>query len=106
MDKFKAILFLAVYKTNVHWNNKSFFNEDFDTGYDIYLMRNLNHRGNIINENKRERIDYIINNPTFAMSSLLGFYARFVLGINNGYTISKEIVEFAEICFKSKTNNI
>ena len=106
MDKFKAILFLAVYKTNVHWNNKSFFNEDFDTGYDIYLMRNLNHRGNINNENKRERIDYIINNPTFAMSSLLGFYARFVLGINNGYTISKEIVEFAEICCKSKTNNI
>ena len=93
MDKYKAILFLVVYKTNVDWNKVSFFNEDFNSGYDIYTMRNLNHRGNILNENKSERIDYILNNPTYAMCSLLGFYARFVYGINNGYHISKELIE-------------
>lgn len=105
MDKYKAILFLVVYKTNVDWNKVSFFNEDFNSGYDIYTMRNLNHRGNILNENKSERIDYILNNPTYAMCSLLGFYARFVYGINNGYHISKELIELAENCCKSNTSS-
>lgn len=105
MDKFKAILFLVVYKTNVDCNNVTFFNSDFFQGSDIYKMRNLNHRGNIYDKTKSERQDNILNNPTFAMSSLLGFYARFVLGINNGYHISKELIELAEICCKANSNN-
>lgn len=102
MDKFKAILFLIVYKTYVDGNNKSFFYEDFNKACDIYMVRNLNHRGNIIDENKSERISYIIDNPTFAMCSLLGFYAHFVSGINKGYPVSLELVEFAELCYKSR----
>lgn len=102
MDKFKAILFLIVYKTYVDGKNKSFFYEDFNKACDIYMVRNLNHRGNIIDENKSERISYIIDNPTFAMCSLLGFYAHFVSGINKGYPVSLELVEFAELCYKSR----
>ena len=102
MDKFKAILFLIVYKTYVDGKNKSFFYEDFIKACDIYMVRNLNHRGNIIDENKSERISYIIDNPTFAMCSLLGFYAHFVSGINKGYPVSLELVEFAELCYKSR----
>ena len=105
MDKFKAILFLVVYKTNVDCNNVTFFNSDFFQGFDIYTMRNLNHRGNIHDKTKSERKDNILNNPTFAMSSLLGFYAKFVFGINKGYHISKELIELAEICCKSNSNN-
>lgn len=101
MDKFKAILFLIVYKTKVDWNNVSLFNEDFNKGYDIYMTRNLNHRGNIVDENKTKRISYIFDNSTFAMCSLLGFYALFVSGINNGYPVSEELVELAESCCKS-----
>ena len=104
MDKFKAILFLIVYKTHVDCNNVSFFNKDFSQGLDIYTMRNLNHRGNIFDNTKSERKDYILNNPTFAMCSLLGYYARFVYGINNGHHISEELNELAENCCKSNNN--
>lgn len=97
MDKFKAILFLVVYKTNIHGNNIYFFNNDFYTGYNIYTIRNLNHRGNIIDESKSEGISHIIDCPTFSMCTLLGYYARFISGINKGYLpISPELIEFAE----------
>lgn len=98
MDKFKAILFMIVYKTYVDGNNKALFNEDFNTCYDIYLTRNLNHRGNIIEDHKVDRIAYILNNPTYTMCSLLGYYAKFVSGINNNYTTTelKGLEEFAQ----------
>lgn len=102
MDKFKAILFMIVYKTGVDWNNRTLFNEDFFTGFDIYMTRNLNHRGNVVDERVSQRIAYILNNSTFAMCSLLGFYARFVAGINKNYPVSKELVELAESCALQK----
>lgn len=100
MDKFKAILFLIVYQTYVDWNNRVLFNTDFDTGYNIYTARNLNHRGNNIDGTVPDRISNIMNNPTFAMCILLGFYARFISGINNNFPVSSQIVELAEICCK------
>lgn len=103
MDKFKAILFLIVYKTYVDWNNKVLFNNDFNTGYNIYMVRNLNHRGNIVDENNNDRVSNILDSPTYAMCSLLGFYARFVSSINKNYPISKELIEFSEICCAQKS---
>lgn len=103
MDKFKAILFLIVWKTNVHINNINFFDNDFHTGNDIYQIRNLNHRGKVNPEDKSERVTAILEHPTTAMCTLLGFYARFISGINNGYPLSKStnLVEFAHSCCKS-----
>lgn len=102
MDKFKAILFIIVYNTQVNWNNKTFFNDDFYTGYNIYQTRNLNHRGNIIDESKIDKISDILNSPPFAMCSLLGFFARFVYGINKHYPISIELIELAQNCITQK----
>lgn len=96
MDKFKAILFLVVYQTNVHWYNKSAFNDDFFLGQNIYRARNLNHRGN--NEDLTEGLKSIIEMPTYSMCNILGFYARFIVGINKGYPVSKSLVELAEQC--------
>lgn len=101
MDKFKAILFLIVYQTNVTLNSKRSFNDDFFTGQDIYHIRNLNHRGNL-SEPREEKPHSILGNPVYSMLSLLGFFARFVAGINEGYPVTKELVEFAEVCCKSK----
>lgn len=100
MDKFKAILFMVVYETNVDWNNKSRFNEDCNICYNIYAVRNLNHRGNIVEGNMTKRIDYVFSNPSHAMCNLLGFFSRFVLGINQHSSISADLVEFAELCCK------
>lgn len=99
MDKFKAILFMIVYRTNVNWNNKDHFNDDFFTGHSVYLVRNQNHRGNIV-KYSNDKTDLIIENPVHSIFSILGFYARFISGINNNYPISKDIVEFAEICYR------
>lgn len=98
MDKYKAILFLIVYQTNVNWNNKDCFNDDFFTGQGIYKIRNLNHRGNDIEISSNDKLRCIIDNPAHSMCYLLGLYSRFVSGINKGYPISKELVELAEIC--------
>ena len=100
MDKFKAILFMVVYETNVDWNNKSRFNEDCNICYNIYAVRNLNHRGNIVEGNMTKRIDDVFSNPSHAMCNLLGFFSRFVLGINQHSSISADLVEFAELCCK------
>lgn len=100
MDKFKAILFLIVHNTNIDKNSAPLFNEDFNTGYDIYLIRNLNHRGNTSSSNIADRISYILNSSTYAMCSLLGFYARFISGINKNYPIANNLVELAELCCK------
>lgn len=105
MDKYKAILFLIVYKTNVTWNNKDFFNDDFFAGQDIYYVRNLNHRGNTSDLSKNARLLNILDNPTHSMCYLLGLYARFVSGINKGYPISRELVELAENCYQMKNND-
>lgn len=102
MDKYKAILFLIVYQTNVNWNNKSYFNDDFFTGQDIYKARNLNHRGNDTELSANDKLQSIIDNPAHSMCYLLGLYSRFVSGINKGYPISKELVELAEICCQTK----
>lgn len=99
MDKFKAILFLVVYQTNVHWSNKSSFNDDFFLGQNIYRARNLNHRGN--NEGLIEGLKSIIEMPAYSMCNILGFYARFIVGINKGYPVSKSLVELAEQCCQS-----
>lgn len=98
MDKYKAILFLIVYQTNVNWNNKDYFNDDFFTGQGIYKIRNLNHRGNDTDISSNDKLRCIIDNPAHSMCFLLGLYSRFVSGINKGYPISKELVELAEIC--------
>lgn len=98
MDKYKAILFLIVYGTNVSSNNKGFFEADFFLGMNIYHARNLNHRGNLV-----EPSDYlrnILESPVYSMCHMLGFYARFVAGINKHYPITMNLVKFAEICCK------
>lgn len=96
MDKYKAILFLIVYCTNVSINNRSNFDDDFFLGQDIYHVRNLNHRGRLTVLPDNLRI--ITESPVYSMCNMLGFYARFISGIKKHYPIAKELVEFAEIC--------
>lgn len=98
MDKYKAILFLIVYGTNVSKNNKPYFDDDFFLGQDIYHIRNLNHRGNLTDLSTKDRLHNIIANPTHSMCHFLGLYSRFVYGINKGFPISKELNELAETC--------
>lgn len=101
MDKFKAILFLIVYNTNVSINNRTYFDSDFFLGQDIYHARNLNHRGNLTELS--DSLKNIISTPTYSMCNLLGYFARFVSRINKNYPINKELVEFAEACCLSNS---
>lgn len=100
MDKFKAVLYIFVYNTSVNLNNSNSFNYDFNTGHSIYEMRNLNHRGNIITEDQSKHITDILNNTTDSMCMLLGFFARFVSGINKYYPIKDDLNDFAKSCCK------
>lgn len=101
MDKFKAALFLIVYKTNVTWNNKDTYNSDFNIGNDIYRLRNMNHRGSESTDNQSIRINKALENPIRTMIQYLEFYARFISGVISGYALSVEIIEFAESCIRS-----
>ena len=96
MDKYKAILFLIVYRTYVSKNNRGYFDGDFFLGQNIYHIRNLNHRGNLMKLS--DNLKNIIESPVYSMCNMLGFYARFISGINKNYPIGRELVELAEIC--------
>lgn len=100
MDKFKAILFMIVYHTKVNGSNIGFFTRDFFLGWNIYQIRNLNHRGNITETGEKSRS--IMENQTRSMLNMDGFFVRFITGINTGFPISKEIVEFAEVCCRQE----
>lgn len=96
MDKYKAVLFLIAYGTNVYKNNKKNFDDDFFLGQAIYNIRNLNHRGNRVELS--DNLKNIMESPVHSMCTMLGFYAHFMAGIKNHYPITANIVEFAESC--------
>lgn len=100
MDKFKAILYLIAYQTDVTWNTKTEFNSDFFTGYYIYLLRNMNHRGsqNTLKREMQEHITQVLSNPTHSMLYYLGFYSKFVSKINAGYPFRQPVVDFVLDC--------
>lgn len=72
MDKFKAILFLIVYHTEVSPSSRHDFYNMFWTGYNVYQIRNLNHRCNP--EEQYEKLNpqqkEIIDSPSRSMCSL------------------------------------
>lgn len=99
MDKFKAILFLIVYNTEVSPSNYKHFCNKFWAGYNVYQIRNLNHRSNPKEQNNRlhQQQRDIIDHPTLSMCSLSGFLSHFISGINEHYPISPELYKFAGI---------
>ncbi|MDE6642974.1 MAG: hypothetical protein K2K27_02630 [Muribaculaceae bacterium] len=96
IDKFKVINYFICHKaclTNHQFNQ--FVNENSLFG-EIYALRNLNHRGNELTENDKERLKNFKANPSRAFLTITSFLCWFVDSINQGYPLSNELIEFSK----------
>ena len=98
-DKFKAINYFVCHKgclTSFQFNQ---FVEENNLFGEIYSLRNLNHRGNDLTDKEKDRLKNIETNPSRAFLTITSFLCWFVNSINQGFPLSKELVEFAKSDF-------
>ncbi len=96
IDKFKAINYFVCHKaclTNFQFEQ---FVEENNLFGKIYAMRNLNHRGNELTEKEEDRLRDFQENPSRTFLSITSFLCWFIDCINNGFPLSKELIDFAK----------
>jgi hypothetical protein len=101
LDKFKSINYFICHKgclTNSQFNQ---FVEENNLFGEIYALRNLNHRGNNMTEPEKKRLKNIYANPSRAFLSITSFLCWFVNGVNQGFPVSEELIEFAKTDFSN-----
>lgn len=99
LDKFKSVNYFVCHKgclTNYQFNQ--FVDENNIFG-EIYTLRNLNHRGNDLTDKEKERLKNIEDNPSRAFLTITSFLCWFVNSINQGFPISKDLIEYAKTDF-------
>lgn len=95
-DKFKIINYFVCHQaclTNAQFMQ---FTEDNRTFAALYALRNRNHRGNELTEREVEPSVSIESNPSRGFLVLTSFLVWFIDGINKGFPISKELINFSK----------
>lgn len=103
LDKFRAINYFVCHKaclTNFQFNQ---FVEENNLFGEIYAIRNLNHRGNDLTDKEKERLKNVESNPSRMFLSVTSFLCWFIDSVNQGFPLSKELIDFAKTDF-SKVN--
>lgn len=99
LDKFKAINYFVCHRaclTNYQFNQ---FVEENNFFWQIYTMRNQNHRGNEMTDTEKERIKDFYANPSRAFLSVTAFLCWFVNSVNKGFPLSQYLIDFAKTDF-------
>lgn len=99
VDKFKGVNYFVCHKgmlTRYQFNQ--FVEENRLFGM-LYALRNRNHRGN--NETIRDasQLKEIKDNPSRGFLSLTSFFCWFIDRINQGYPLSKALIDFSNTEF-------
>lgn len=98
-DKFKAVNYFVCHKaclTNFQFNQ---FVAENNLFREIYTLRNLNHRGNGLTDKEKDRLKIIEANPSRAYLTITSFLCWFVDSVNNGFPLSKELIDYARTDF-------
>lgn len=87
-QKFKLVLYFNYFNELV----KSFdeWNWMYNTGYDLYLSRNRNHRGSVLTPKQTEKQENINHNKYCYYLLFSGYLADFILSINTNYSTVKK----------------
>lgn len=96
IDKFKTIHYFVCYRavmTSHDFNNFVDRNKIFGQ---LYALRNLNHRGNNITDKDKLYLGNILVNDSKSYMHLYALLIWFVDSVNQGFPISKELVDFSK----------
>lgn len=99
LDKFKAINYFVCHQGCLTYFQFKQFVDENNLFSEIYALRNLNHRGNDLTDKEKDRLKNIETNSSRAFLTMTSFLCWFVDSINQGFPLSKELVEFAKSDF-------
>ena len=96
MDKMACILYFVCYQTVMVSSEYNEFRNIKDSIWDIYQMRNTNHRGTVWEQKQKERIEGIEKNNSMYYFKFMGVFASFVEKIIAGYPELERIKKYFE----------
>jgi hypothetical protein len=102
-DKFKCINYFVCHRACLTSQQFTQFTSENDIFNQIRCVRNRNHRGNTPTEYETLtllKVDANISHSFFLFSS---FFCWFIDSINEGYPLSKELIEFSRGNFKASS---
>lgn len=106
MDKIKSLVYFIGYKAALTSSDYKSYVEFTSLMHDIYQCRNMNHRGNTLNEREQAVLDRIIPIKSLCYFKFMGGLSQYVEFIRSGYGVIDEIVTYAKSLPEKKINLI
>ena len=106
MDKIKSIVYFIGYKAALTYSDYKSYVEFTLLMQDIYQCRNMNHRGNTLNEWERTVLDRIMPIKSLCYFKFLGGLSQYVEFVKSGYRAIEEIETYAKSLQEKKINLI
>lgn len=94
--KFKVIDYYICHQASLQMSQYNQFSEEMNLLSMIYALRNKNHRGNEATMEELAKLKPLEDNPSRAFLTLTTFLTWFIDSVQQGYPISKELIEFSK----------
>ena len=96
IDKIRTIVYFMGYKAMMKGSDYDSFIEITTLLNEIYQCRNMNHRGNTLNQWEKDVLDKVLPLKSFYYFKFLGVLAQYVEYIKNGYSSISYILEYCQ----------
>lgn len=106
MDKIKSLVYFIGYKSALTSSDYKSYVEFTSLMHDIYQCRNMNHRGNTLNEWEQAVLDRIMPIKSLCYFKFMGGLSQYVEFIRSGYGVIDEIETYAKSLPEKKINLI
>ena len=94
--KFKVINYYICHKASLQMSEYNQFSDEMKIFSEIYALRNKNHRGNNQTNEEIDKLKNFEDNPSRAFLTITAFLSWFINSVNQGYPLSKELLDFAK----------
>lgn len=101
-DKMRILVYFIGYKTMMKSSDYESYIEFTSLLSDIYQCRNMNHRGNTLNEREQSTLNRISPLKSFYYFKFMGVLAQYVDYIRNGVDYIPELKKYSDIIKEKK----
>ena len=105
IDKVRTIVYFLGYKAMMKNSDYDSYKEITSLLNDIYICRNMNHRGNTLTEWEKEVVNRIMPLKSFYYFKFLGALAQYIEYIKTGYAFIPELKKYSEKKKKKKVSS-
>ena len=95
IDKIRTIVYFLGYQAMMKSSDYDSFIEITSLLNDIYQCRNMNHRGNTLNQWEQEILDRVLPLKSFYYFKFLGVLAQYISFIKNGMSFLPSLEKYA-----------